>query len=430
MQSIAKPPNSHESGYKTHRTMTPATFRLVLLVSCCHALVHVYEHSFASVEQLVGTEFGVGKEVTGPIGSSLRLPFGLFALAAGWLADHWGARRLLLAYLAGCSAAAMLAWFSPGLAVVFAAMFTLGTFASIYHPAGVGLISHHTVPENRPMALGYHGILGSAGIAAGPFLAAIALNLGVDWRGYYLLLSLPGLLLAGLLFFVLPRDDRRSAAGAGPMAPAAPGDDNEHWTSFWTLSAMTSLAGIVYAAILTFLPRYLNETGVSLAGVGPESMRNYQAGFVLLLGIIGQYAAGRIGRPTTLEPLIALVFGLAVPCVVWMGFAQGPSRLAAAGLFAVFFFAHQPLYNSAVAKYVPRRTRSRAYGLSFTLGFGVGSIGPTVAGMIHQDQVLYPTLAGVLAAAALLAAVLWRWHRPVPAELRPEEPLGDEEALI
>lgn len=409
--------------------MSRATLRLVLLVSCCHALVHVYEHSFASVEQLVAETFQVDKEVTGLMGSCLRLPFGLCALAAGWLADHWGARRLLLAYLIGCSGAAVLAWFSPGLAVLFVAMFTLGTFASIYHPAGVGLISHHTTPENRPLALGYHGIFGSAGIAAGPFLAAIALNLGVDWRGYYLLLAVPGLLLGGLLFFMLSRDDDTSSANP-TVAPAPAGDDNEHWASFWTLSAMTSLAGIVYAAVLTFLPRYLNETGLQVAGVSDASMRNYQTGLVLLLGVIGQYTAGRIGRPTTLEPLIALAFALAAPCVVWMGFAQGPSRLVAAGLFAVLFFMHQPLYNSAVAKYVPRRRRSMAYGLSFTLGFGIGSVGPALAGAIHQDRVLYPVLGAVLAAAALLAAVLWRWHRPVPADLHPEEPLGDEEALV
>ena len=65
----------------------------------------------------------------------------------------------------GGSAAALLAWYSPTLLIVTLSMFLLGLFASIYHPAGVGLITHHTNPENRPMALGYHGIFGSAGLA-------------------------------------------------------------------------------------------------------------------------------------------------------------------------------------------------------------------------------------------------------------------------
>lgn len=422
--------------------MSSAVLRLVLLVSCCHGLVHIYEHSFASVEQLVGQEFGVGKETTGLIGSCLRLPFGLFALAAGWMADRWGGRRLLLVYVIGCSCASLLAWLSPGLPGMFLAMFLLGTFAGIYHPAGVGWIAHHTQPENRPLALGYHGILGSAGIAAGPFLAGLVLQTGVSWRSYYLVLGLVGGVLAWVLAISLPRHEQEEAlCGPSPrgssssprvrIAPELPVEGIEgevenstpaswappadSWASFWILSLMTSLAGMVYAAITTFLPRYLDETGWMVGTIQAASMRNYQTGLVLLLGVVGQYTAGRIGRPGRLEILIALAFGLACPCVVWMGFAEGWARVVAAGLFAVLFFAHQPLYNSAVAKYIVGRRRGLAYGLSFTLGFGVGSLGPAVAGQIQRDEILYPFLGGLLALAAFLAGWLWWRHRPPEA---------------
>jgi len=113
-----------------------------------------------------------------------------------------------------------------------------------------------------------------------------------------------------------------------------------------------------------------------------------------------------------------------------MGFAQGPARLAAAGLFAVLFFAHQPLYNSAVAKYVVGRRRGLAYGVSFTLGFGIGSLGPALAGQIQKDEILYPVLAGILALAALLAALLWLIHRPAMPEAPPAPPPSDEGALL
>ena len=39
--------------------MSRATFQLVLLVSCAHAMVHVYEQSLPSVEQMIGEEFDV-----------------------------------------------------------------------------------------------------------------------------------------------------------------------------------------------------------------------------------------------------------------------------------------------------------------------------------------------------------------------------------
>jgi len=431
--------------------MNSATLRLVLLVSCCHALVHVYEHSFASVEQLIVADeaFGIEaavraqpdakgadkavaarqKQISGYLGNCLRLPFGLCALLAGWLADRFGAKRLLLIYLAGCSVAALLAFLSPTLALLFVAMFMLGTFASIYHPAGVGLITHHTNPENRPMALGYHGILGSAGIAAGPFLAGAVLATETSWRTYYLVLTVPGLLLGGLLAFRLSREHDNSRH-TGEQIPAADGDDNEHWSSFFTLMALTSMAGFVYAAILNFMPRYLDGTGLQVEGVSDASLRNYLTGAVLLLGVIGQYTAGRIAKPTTLEPLMAFSFFAAAPCVLWMGFAHGTARLWAAALWAPVFFMHQPLFNSTVAKYVPRRRRSLCYGLSFTLGFGIGSFGPTFAGQFQDERLLHAILAGILCVAATLALILWRWHGPVRPDDLPPEPLADEDALI
>ena len=412
--------------------MNSATLRLVLLISCCHCLVHVYEHSLASVEQLIvadsrfGVDSNAGKQVAGKLGTCLRLPFGLCALFAGWAADRFGSKRLLLVYLAGCSIAALLAWFAPKLGLLFVAMFFLGLFASIYHPAGVSLITHHTTPENRPMALGYHGIFGSAGIAAGPFLAGLVLATGASWRQYYLLFSVPGILLAGLLMLRLAggRNDfteTTSSSGAGHD------EDDTCWLSYFTLMATTSLAGFVYAALLNFLPRYLGEAGLSIGNIPQESLRNYLAGAVLLLGMFGQYAAGRLARPTTLEPLMACAFFGAAPCVLWMAFAQGPARVWAAALFAPLFFMHQPLFNSLVAKYVPRRRRSLCYGLSFTLGFGFGSLGPTFAGYAKSDLLNYGILSIMLALSGTLALVLWRWNRP---DHRPPEPLADEQALV
>ncbi|GAG13488.1 unnamed protein product, partial [marine sediment metagenome] len=267
----------------------------------------------------------------------LRLPFGLCAFFAGWLADRYGAKRLLLVYVFGCSAAAALAWYSPSLLLVTAAMFLLGSFASIYHPAGVGLIMHHTNPENRTMALGYHGIFGSAGIAAGPLLAGAVLNLGATWRQYYLVLSVPGVALGVLLLLRLSRSQQLSH-DANSTTTNGDDEDDVYWSSYVILITLASMAGFVYAAVLHFLPRYLGGADLQLADIPPQSLRNYLTGGVLLLGIIGQYTAGRIARPTTLEPLLAGSMFATAPCVLWMGFAEGPARIWAAALFSPFFF--------------------------------------------------------------------------------------------
>ena len=388
-----------------------STFRLVLLVSLAHALVHIFEHSFACVEQLVVSDeqFDIASEMrrqtSGQLGSTLRLPFGLCAMLAGWLADRYGSKRLLLIYLVGGSSAALLACWSPTLGAMYASMFVLGMFASIYHPAGVSLITHHTTPENRSLALGYHGILGAAGTAAGPFLAGAVLATGTTWRQYYLALTVPGILLALILRSMLSDEDgtvRHEPNGDGQPHP----EDDTHWGAYVTLLFVTSLAGIVYAGILNFLPRYLDQTGLDF-GIPKASLRNYLTGSVLALGAIGQYTAGKMARPSTLEALMAGSFLATAPFVFWMGVAQGPVRLWAAGGFAALFFMHQPLFNSLVAKYVPRRRRSLCFGLSFSIGFGVGSIGPTVSGLAKNDLMNFAVLGTLLTIAATLCLGLW-----------------------
>ena len=68
---------------------------------------------------------------------------------------------------------------------------------------------------------------------------------------------------------------------------------------------------------------------------------------------------------------------------------------------------HQPLYNSLIAKYTPVSRRSLCYGFSFTMGLGIGGIGPTLAGFSPNDLTTYLSLAlatGIASGISLLLA--------------------------
>ena len=123
--------------------MTRTAFRLILLVSCAHAMVHIYELSLPSFEQLIAAEFHVDENnrMMGLLANCWRLPYGLGALGAGWLVDRFGSKPLLIVYLVGCAATAAAASVIHELGVLFLAMFAMGSFASIYHPAGLAYIS-------------------------------------------------------------------------------------------------------------------------------------------------------------------------------------------------------------------------------------------------------------------------------------------------
>ncbi|MBC8873946.1 MAG: MFS transporter [Planctomycetes bacterium] len=388
--------------------MNRATFRLVLLVSCAHALVHVFELSLPSVELMIGDEFGAGRDRTGMLGTAWRLPFGLGALLAGLLADRFGSKRLLLVYLGGCSGMALLAYWAPTLAILFAVMFGMGCFASIYHPAGLALISTETTAANRPKALGWHGIVGSLGIAAAPFLAAIVFHTGtVTWRQYYALLVIPAVIIAGLLFFYLKQTPVRQKVDAA-RKPATGGE--ARWRAYLLLVVIGVSMGFTYAAFMHFLPRYLDGVGIRPSGVSPESFRNYLAALVLLFAAVGQGVAGKIARAGRLEPLMALILFANVPPLIWMSLADGRARIWAACSLALVHFMNQPVYNSLIAEYVPRARRSLGYGFSNTLCFGIGGFGPTYAGFVKDDFRTYGGLAILAAIAGLLALLLVRWR--------------------
>src|SRR5580658_2312348 len=72
-------------------------------------------------------------------GTASFIAFGLFSLPAGWLADRWSRRNMMVAFYLGCGVSLVAAALAPSLYVLAAALFVLGMFASIYHPVGTAL---------------------------------------------------------------------------------------------------------------------------------------------------------------------------------------------------------------------------------------------------------------------------------------------------
>ena len=388
--------------------MNSQTFRLVLLVSCAHAMVHMFEHALPSVEQMIGEEFEKGPDWTGALGTTWRLPFGWAAMMVGWLTDRWGSKRMLIGYLLGCIATSVLAWWAPTLAILFVVMFLMGMFASIYHPAGLSLISRETTPETRGAALGWHGIFGSLGIAAAPFLAALVFSTGaVSWRQYYLVLTIPALIIA-ILLRRLRVHSEEPAKLTVEQDLASLVNDPLPWKRFLILVTAGALSGFVYSGFLFFLPRYLDQTGLCPENWSDESFRNALFTIVLLCAAVGQGIAGRIAAPEKLEKQLSLILLANAPLLFWMAVAEGHFRLIAACILALVHFMNQPIYNSLIAELVPVSRRSFGYGFSNMICFGVGAFGPIAVGPIGSEQWVYASLGGVALCAGVMASLLIR----------------------
>src|SRR3989442_3887975 len=69
---------------------------------------------------------------------------------------------------------------SPSIPLLTVSLGALGLFSGIYHPTGLSIISRVVVEQGRGM--GWHGMGGSLGIAAGPAYVGAALTEGLPSR--------------------------------------------------------------------------------------------------------------------------------------------------------------------------------------------------------------------------------------------------------
>jgi MFS family permease len=412
-----------------------------------HGMVHTYELSipiFVSiwlaefdVVSVAGLEFGVTQATLGVIVTVGYGLFGLGALPGGVLVDRIGSQRLIAACLFGMGGAFLLLGVAPDLLVVTFALLTWGVAASVYHPAGLTLISKGV--EDRGTGFAYHGMAGNIGIGLGPLVTAVLL-LFFDWTTVAALLAIPA--VAAGLYAVRADVDETAAVDAngesdGVTARSEGGVDSlaEFLTESRTLFAsgfvavfaIVMLNGLFYRGVLTFLPNLLEGLAVFqpvplgdvVPGIDPGSGRTlnperyFYAG-LLLVGVGGQYLGGKLSDLVPIEYAISAIFAtLAVLALVFVPVTSlGLVPVLAFGAVLGFtLFTVQPLYQAIVADYTPAGTRGLSYGFTYLGTFGVGALGGAIAGTILTYATvgaLFATLAAFAVVAGAIALALSR----------------------
>ncbi len=166
--------------------------QLLLPLTAAHALNHAYLLALPVILGPLMAEFHTGPLGGGTALMGLYLAAGLGALPAGWLADRFGSRRVVAIFLVGAAACLGFTAMARNLVSLSVAIFFLGAFCSLYHPAGLAAISRECRPIGR--AMGIHGMGGNLGLAMGPLLVA-GLTSVIGWRPALGILAASGLLL-------------------------------------------------------------------------------------------------------------------------------------------------------------------------------------------------------------------------------------------
>lgn len=419
--------------------------RIVLFTAAAHGLVHTYELSIPILLTVWLHEFSTTAATLGLVVTVGYGLFGVGALPGGILVDRYGSKPLILVCLSGMAGSFVLLSLSVSIHTLALAIALWGGMASIYHPAGLSLLS--TTVERPGVAFGYHGIGGNLGIALGP-LAVVLLLLQFDWRVVTTALAIPALVVLALGVFVDVESATRVSTDGGDSTTNGSEDGGQRDTGtgsdtkgrltiaailedsrtlltvgFALVIVIVTTSGLYYRAFLTFLPDLLSDLLDGLVDVqliDPGSpyaeefdLARYFYVAILVFGVFGQYLGGYLAERFVVEKsLAAVLVTLSILALVFVpASASAGSFVVAALLLGVVLFTIQPLQQAAVAKHSPPETRGLSFGYTFLAIFGVGALGAGLAGAVltlASVRELFLVLGGIAMTGAAVTGILLR----------------------
>ena len=391
------------------------TDKKILTVACfghfiCHFNMLVFPAVLLPLSARLGMEMG---QVLG-LSFWMYLLYGLTALPWGYASDRLGALPCLRLFFtgAGLSGLAAAYWVdSPtGLMV---SLTSLGLFSGIYHPAGLGWISKEI--KRISIGLAYNGMFGNLGLAAAPLMAGI-----VNWtwgpRAVFIFLGAFNLLGAVLsLGFSKSETENKSSGNAM--------EDDNSAKGFFILCIAMMLGGIAYRGSSVILPAYFELKNSQLfewlsMTSGMELSENLVAttvtSIIYLLGMLGQYTGGKVGERFDLKYSYLAFHLIATPAVFLMAVFSNTPLLFFALIYLFFLLGMQPIENTLVARFTPKKFHHSAFGVKFVLTFGIGALSVKVVEIIERQLGIETvfTALGFVSIVLVSVILLMIWKTP------------------
>ncbi|MDO7844046.1 spinster family MFS transporter [Sphingomonas immobilis] len=358
-------------------------YYLALFVAC-FAVLTVDRSIVSILLEPIKAEFHLSDTQLGFMtGIGFAICFGLAGIPLGRLADHVERRKVL----APCIAFFSLMTVASGLAVSFPLLlltrFLVGAGEAGGQPAIVSMLSDLFPGRQRATAMGiyYLGVpIGSLVIflAGAPFVAAYG------WRAAFYLASVPGLLIAFLVWTTLKEPVRGASGRIGRVAEEPPS-----WKAsfgyFWTTRSVRhimiagAVMSIASAGIVSWIVSFMIRShGLALSHAGILIV----IGYVLPTALgapLGGLIVDRLARSgvewRAIVPGIALIATVPIITAVLLT----PSLILCVTLLALWGLFNAMPYGSMLAALqaqVPLRLRglvvSTYYSLTYVVGVGLG----------------------------------------------------------
>ena len=114
------------------------------------------------------------------------IAIGVCAVPAGWLADKWSRKGMMILFFMGIGLSSIFASFAETPIHISIGLLAIGVFASIYHPVGISLVVQGRKETGVPLAI--NGVFGNMGVAS----AALITGFMIDYTGWRSAFVWPG----------------------------------------------------------------------------------------------------------------------------------------------------------------------------------------------------------------------------------------------
>lgn len=243
-------------------------------------LVVVYTFNFVDRQILaillpaIRAEFGVDDWVLGFLaGSAFALFYATLGVPIAMLADRWNRRNLIALAVAIWSGMTALSGVAVNITQLALARIGVGVGEAGFSPPAQSIIADLYPPRERSTAMGIFTLGISIGIMVA-YLAGgwVAQNIG--WREAFLMVGLPGVVLALLVRFTLDEPTRGMSEGRLDDATHRPAILSvarflAQRKSFVHLALGSGLASFNGYAVISFFPSFMARThGMSIAEIG------------------------------------------------------------------------------------------------------------------------------------------------------------------
>ena len=358
----------------------------------------------------ISLDLNFGREVFAFAVALTNLVWGFAAPVAGYVADRFGAGRVV-AMGGGALSAGFLALYyaTSGLQLLIAGMLLGIGISGAGITALVGVAVRAGPPERRTEAVSWIGIGSGIGILVALPYAHLLIE-RVGWQHSLLVLAVTALAILPLAYVV-----RGVSAGSGSPGTESPEDSETlasiapraaQSKSYWLLIAGFFVCGFHVVFYATHLPAYVADQGL-------ESWVAVAALTLVGLGnLIGTWAAGKWGTRWPMRHGLALIyFGRAL---VFLGFLYLPitatSILVLSAVLGLLWLSTIPLTSGLVGVFFGAKWLTTLYGVVF-LSHQLGSFtGVWLAGRLYDQTQSYDIMWWISVALGVAAGLI---HLPI-----------------